>query len=107
MLALSLLWVLLGGIVGALALGARLRPAIWGSHGRLIVLGVGAAAGLVGGWLGALVLGRLYGTVTALWIAVLVVVAASWFSTQVVSKRATLPQPRSDLQDTEERHLGT
>jgi hypothetical protein len=101
MLALSLLWLLLGGVSGALALGARLRPALWGPRGRLIMLGVGAAAGLLGGWLGALVLGRLYGTVTALWIAVLVVVTAPWLSTRLLNKRVISPQPAPEQPNAE------
>src|SRR5262245_7948366 len=101
MLALSLLWLLLGVIVGALALGARLRPASWGPRGQLIMLGVGAGAGLLGGWLGALVLGRLYGMMTALWIAVGVVVAAPWLSRRLLSKRAVSPQSAPEQQDQE------
>jgi len=103
MLVLSLFWLLLGVVVGALALGARLRPAVWGARGQLIMLGVGAGAGLLGGWLGALVLGRLYGMMTALWIAVLVVVAAPWLSTRLLSKRVVSPPPPPEPHDEEER----
>src|SRR5262245_28516195 len=102
MLALSLLWLLLGLIVGALGLGARLRPASWGPRGQLIMLGVGAGAGLLGGWLGALVLGRLYGMMTALWIAVLAVVAAPWLSSRLLSKRVAAPQATPEQHDQEE-----
>ena len=73
---LSLIWVALGLIVGALGLGARLRPSAWGPRGWLIMLGLGIAAALVGGWVGAWLLGRFFGTMAALWIAVVVVVAA-------------------------------
>jgi hypothetical protein len=73
MLALSLLWLVVGLIVGALGLAARLRPASWAHYGWLRVLGVGAAAGLLGGWLGTLVFGRYFGTPTALWVAVVAV----------------------------------
>src|SRR5262245_26996971 len=106
MLALSLLWLLLGLVVGALALGARLRPAAWGAHGRLIMLGVGAGGGLLGGWLGALLLSRLYGMATALWIAALVVVAAPWLSTRLLSRRAVSPGVASEQRDEEERRAG-
>lgn len=78
MLALSLIWLGIGMLVGALALGARLRPAAWGRYGWLVLLAVAAAAGLIGGWLGTLVFGRYFGTATALWIAVLVVAAIPW-----------------------------
>lgn len=73
LLQLSLVWLVLGLVVGLLANGARLRPDTWGRRGWLWMLGLGAAAGLVGGWLGVLVYGRYFGLATALWIAVLVV----------------------------------
>ena len=76
MILLSLIWLALGVIVGALALAARLRPASWGRRGWLLLLGVGALAALLGGWLGALLLGRLFGTPTALWVAILAVLLA-------------------------------
>ena len=108
MLGLSLVWLLLGGLLGALALGARLRPAWWGPRGRLIMLGVGAGAGLLGGWLGALVLGRLNGTATALWIAALAAVAAPWLTTRLRQRMASSapPQAASEGQgaDEQERH---
>ena len=75
-LVLSLIWAALGLLVGALGLGARLRPEAWGPRGRLIMLGLGCVAALAGGWLGALLLGRIFGTMAALWIAVVAVVAA-------------------------------
>lgn len=73
MVLLSLIWLALGVVLGGLALAARLRPASWGRRAWLIVLGVGALAGLLGGWIGALLLGRLFGTPVALWVAVLAV----------------------------------
>jgi uncharacterized membrane protein YeaQ/YmgE (transglycosylase-associated protein family) len=76
MLALSLLWLLVGLVVGALGLAARLRPASWARHGWLKLLALGAVAGLLGGWLGTFFLGRYFGTPTALWIAVVAVAAA-------------------------------
>ncbi len=39
--------------------------------GRLGMLGLGALVALLGGWLGAWVLGTLFATATALWVAVL------------------------------------
>lgn len=80
MFVLSLIWLGVGLVVGALALGARLRPPAWGRTGWLILLGCGAAAGLAGGWLGAFLFGRYFGTATALWVAVLVVVAVPWLA---------------------------
>jgi len=78
MLVLSLLWLLLGCLIGALANTARLRPASWGRRGWLVLLVVGALAALLGGWLGTLLLGRFVATVVALWVAVLGVVLVSW-----------------------------
>src|SRR5262249_36191911 len=93
MLGLSLLWLLLGSLLSALALGARLQPAYWGPRGWLVLLGIGAAAGVLGGWIGALVLGRLNGTATALWVAALAVVAAPWLTTRLRQRMApTVPR---------------
>jgi uncharacterized membrane protein YeaQ/YmgE (transglycosylase-associated protein family) len=71
MLILSLLWLVLGLLIGALANGAKLRPAMWGGRGWLAMLGLGAFAALLGGWLGTWVFGALFATANALWIAVL------------------------------------
>jgi hypothetical protein len=71
MLLLSLFWVLLGLLIGALANAAKLRPAAWVRGGRLGMLGLGALVAVLGGWLGTWVLGTLFATATALWIAVL------------------------------------
>jgi uncharacterized membrane protein YeaQ/YmgE (transglycosylase-associated protein family) len=71
MLLLSLFWVLLGLLIGALANAAKLRPAAWGRSGWLGMLGLGALVAVLGGWLGTWVLGTLFATATALWIAVL------------------------------------
>jgi len=86
MLLLSLFWVVLGLLVGALANAAKLRPAAWVRGGRLGMLGLGALVAVLGGWLGTWVLGTLFATATALWIAVLGVAllprlmkVVSWF----------------------------
>jgi hypothetical protein len=71
MLILSLLWVVLGLLIGALANAAKLRPAAWVRGGRLGMLGLGALVALLGGWLGTWLLGSLFATATAIWIAVL------------------------------------
>ena len=71
MLMLSFLWVVLGLLIGALANAAKLRPAAWVRGGRLGMLGLGALIAVLGGWLGTWVLGTLFATATALWIAVL------------------------------------
>ena len=71
MLILSLLWVGLGLLIGALANAARLRLSAWGRGGRLGLLGLGALVAVLGGWLGTWVLGALFATATALWSAAL------------------------------------
>ena len=71
MLILSLLWLLLGLLIGALANAAKLRPAAWVHGGRLGMLGLGALGALLGGWLGTWLFGSLFATATAIWIAVL------------------------------------
>ena len=71
MLILSLFWLLIGLLIGALANAAKLRPATWVRGGRLSMLGLGALVALLGGWLGTWLLGGLFATATAIWIAVL------------------------------------
>lgn len=88
MLVLSLIWIGVGVVVAALALGARLRLAVWGRYGWLVLLGIGAAAGLIGGWIGTFVFGRFFGTATALWVSVLVVVVTPWLATRRERARA-------------------
>lgn len=65
-------WAALGILIGALALAARLKPADWGRRGWLWMLALGAGSALLGGLLGFWLLGRLFSTPSALWIAVLV-----------------------------------
>ena len=73
MLLLSLIWLGIGLLLGALACGAKLRPASWGKHGWLLMLCIGMLSALSGGWLGAWLFGSQYATLTALWIGVLCV----------------------------------
>jgi hypothetical protein len=91
MLALSMLWLVLGLIVAALGLAARLRPASWPAswelRGRLGVFAVGAVAALLGGWLGVFLFGRLFGTPMALWIAVGAVAATPWVVARIARAR--------------------
>ena len=69
---LILTWALLGILAGTLALAARLKPATWTRLGWLWLLALGLGASLLGGLLGFWLLGRLFSTAAALWIAVLV-----------------------------------
>ena len=91
MLILSLLWVVLGLLIGALANGAKLCPAAWGRRGWLAMLGLGALAALLGGWLGTWVFGALFATANALWIAVLGVALLPRLIVLVRKKQLTNP----------------
>jgi hypothetical protein len=71
MLILSLFWLLIGLLIGALANAAKLWPVAWVRGGRLAPLGLGALVTLLGGWLGTWLLGAIFATATAIWIAVL------------------------------------
>lgn len=73
---MALLWVVLGVGVAVLAYAARLRPAVplWrGRRGLLTLCLLGAGSALVGGLFATLLLGKLFDTATALWVAVLAV----------------------------------
>ena len=74
---LILTWAALGLICGALALGARFKPAAWGRAGWLWLLALGLVSALLGGLLGFWLVGRLFSAASALWIAVLAV-AVPW-----------------------------
>jgi uncharacterized membrane protein YeaQ/YmgE (transglycosylase-associated protein family) len=88
MLALSLFWLLVGLVVGALGLAARLRPAAWTRNGWLKLLALGAVAGLLGGWLGTFFFGRYFGTPTALWVSVVAVAMAPLVVSRLRTRRA-------------------
>jgi len=92
MLILSLFWLLIGLLIGALANAAKLRPAAWVRGGRLGMLGLAALVALLGGWLGTWVLSSLFATATAIWIAILGVALLprliTWFTTRLHARRA-------------------
>ena len=81
MLELSLFWIILGVVLGALVNGAR-----WGLRARgfagwratVGTLGIGAAGALLFGWLGVFVFGRIFGTPMALWGGILAAVLMPW-----------------------------
>ena len=77
LLVLFTIWFVLGIIIGALALAARLVPPAWGRAGWLWMLALGAGAALPGGLLATWLAGRVFATPAALWIAVLAT-AAPW-----------------------------
>jgi hypothetical protein len=81
LLVLSLIWILLGAILGALANGARwgLRARGFSSRGAMPgTLAIGAAGALLVGWLSVFVFGRLFGTPAALWGGILAAVLVPW-----------------------------
>jgi hypothetical protein len=81
MIFLSVLWPVLGLVIGALAVAARPGTTTRsGLYNWRILLLIGALAGLAGGWLGTLLLGRFFGTATSAWVAVLAVILIPWVS---------------------------
>jgi uncharacterized membrane protein YeaQ/YmgE (transglycosylase-associated protein family) len=78
MFFLSILWLVLGLVIGALAIAARPDTSRSGLYDWRILLLIGALAGLAGGWLGTLLLGRFFGTATSAWVAVLAAVLIPW-----------------------------
>ncbi len=86
-LYLILTWVLLGIVIGALALAARFKPSAWRDYGWLRVLALGLGSALLGGLLGFWLLGRLFSAASALWIAVLAT-CAPWIYTSLRSRFA-------------------
>jgi uncharacterized membrane protein YeaQ/YmgE (transglycosylase-associated protein family) len=101
MLILSLFWLLIGLLIGALASAAKLRPTAWGRGGRLGMLGLGALVALLGGWLGTLLLGTLFATATAIWITVLGVALLprliAWCNAWLHTRSSATPQDRSKV----------
>jgi len=83
MAILSLFWVIIGILIGSLANAARLWPAVGGRNRWLYMLGVGALAALLGGWLGVFLLERNVATAMALWVAVLGVILVSRLETRI------------------------
>ncbi len=78
MLALSLLWIVIGLLIGALAVAGRVTPARSRSSAWPLLLAIGVPSALVGGWLGTIVYGRFFGTAAAVWIATLAVIILPW-----------------------------
>ena len=78
MLLLSFVWLLIGALIGLLADAAQLRPVTWTHLGWLMMMSIGAIVALCGGWLGVWLLGKIFATAMALWIAIAGVVVISW-----------------------------
>ena len=92
MLMLSLIWLVgglvMGWLVRAAALPAPRKAPRWPLWRYTVT---GAVAALLGGWLGSLLLGSLFGSPVALWVGVLVSGAAPYASgiiRQAISARS-------------------
>lgn len=96
MLLLSLIWLAGGLVIGWLVWAAALPAPRNAAHWPLWRYAVtGAIAALAGGWLGSLLLGRLFGSPVALWVCVVVCGAAPYLvglAHRATSARA--PEPR-------------
>ena len=90
MLALSCFWLLLGLLIGLLAVLAKSWPPSWERKKWPAMLCIGALAAFCGGWLGTLLLGRFFASSVAPWIAVLCVVVLPWLVVWVHQKRRSL-----------------
>src|SRR6266704_2269646 len=90
MLALSFFWLLLGLLIGLLAVSAQCWPASWARKKWPALLCIGALAALCGGWLGTLLLGRFFASGIALWLAVLCVVLLPWLVVWMQQKHGSL-----------------
>ena len=71
MLALSLVWLLIGAFIGLLANAAQFRPATWMHLSWLVMMSIGAIIALCGGWLGVWLLGKYFATAMALWLSLI------------------------------------
>lgn len=89
MLALVLLWLAIGALLGALAVLARLAPRRWGAWRWLALPALGGVVALAGGWLSAALVDHLFASCVAIWLCVVVVGAVS-----LLARRAEM-RPRS------------
>jgi uncharacterized membrane protein YeaQ/YmgE (transglycosylase-associated protein family) len=84
----SLLWLLIGLLIGALAKVAKLQPTTRKCSDWPAMLALGALAALCAGWLGTFLLGNLFAIPTALWISILCV---ALFSRLITRGQIKLP----------------
>jgi hypothetical protein len=85
-LLLSLIWFCMGLLIGLMAYMARLQPTLWSRSKRLDLftfLLMGAIVAFCSGWLGVLLLGRLFSIATALWITIAAVIILPWIIVRV------------------------
>lgn len=70
MLALSLIWIAAGALVGVVAVAARLTPPRWQRRRWLALPALGAASALIGGWLSTLLFDHLLASCFAVWLCI-------------------------------------
>lgn len=83
---LSLIWFCMGLLIGLMAYMARLQPTLWSRSKRLDLISyllMGAIVAFCSGWLGVLLLGRLFSVATALWITIAAVIILPWIIVRV------------------------
>jgi hypothetical protein len=91
LLILTLIWALLGALVGWLAHAARWGLGAYGlgdAHPGWWTLGLGAGAAFVGGALGWVFFGRFFSTPNALWVSALAVTLGPWLVARLRRSRA-------------------
>jgi uncharacterized membrane protein len=96
---LCALWLVIGGMLGALTHAAALIPVRWrggGWHSAGRLMGIGTLAGLAGGWSGMLTFGRAFGSSTAIWCAILALVFVPMLADQVARRRANRSSAAAD-----------
>jgi hypothetical protein len=80
-LLLPLIWFCMGILIGFMVYMAHLQPTLWSRSKALDLLTfllLGATLSLCSGWLGVLLLGRLFSIATALWITIASVIILPW-----------------------------
>src|SRR5438876_553196 len=90
MLALSFFWLLLGLLIGLLAVPAQYWPASWARKKWPALPCIGALAAFCSGWLATLLLGRFFASGVAVWFAVLCVVLLPRLVVWMQKKRESL-----------------
>lgn len=91
MLALSVIWLALGLLLGVVAVAARLTPTRWRRWRWLAMPALGAIAALAGGWLGALFFDRVFASFAALWVSVAVLGATGLLARGRMASGSPLP----------------
>jgi hypothetical protein len=76
----------MGLLIGFMAYMAHLQPTLWSRSKGLDLFSyliMGAIVAFCSGWLGVLLLGRLFSIATALWITIAAVIILPWIIVRV------------------------